>query len=227
MIDAVLLRPLPFSHPEQLAAIWASAPQRPGNHKEVHSYLDYVDLREKNHTFAGMVAYTGSSAIFGEGDDAADVNGVSATSDLFDVLKTQPFLGRRFNPDDDKAGSARVVILGYQLWQKRYAGDAKMIGREVTLAGRVYTVIGVMPRGWRFPVQRQSVDYVTPLVPTIATGMPADYLHRGAFSDGCWAIERWREFSPGDGRSANNRRAIGAAISGCRRGPQRIRYTAA
>ena len=180
VIDAVLLRPLPFSHPEQLAAIWASAPQRPGNHREVHSYLNYVDLREKNHTFASMVAYTGSSVVFGEGDDAADVSGMSATSDLFDVLKTQPFLGRRFNPDDDKAGAARVVILGYQLWQKRYAGDAKIIGREITLAGRVYTVIGVMPHGWKFPVQRQSVDYVTPLVPTIATGMPADYLHRGA-----------------------------------------------
>jgi putative ABC transport system permease protein len=180
VINTVLLQPLPFSQPNQLAAIWASAPQRPGNQHEVHSYLDYVDLREKNHTLASMTAYTGASMIFGEGDDAADVSGLAATADIFDVLKTQPFLGRGFNRDDDKAGAARVVVLGYQLWQTRFAGDPKVIGREITLGGRMHTVTGVMPRGWKFPVQRQNVDYITPLVPLIATSMPINYTHRGA-----------------------------------------------
>ena len=180
VINAVLLRPLPFSQPNQLAAIWASAPQRPGNQHEVHSYLDFVDLREKNHTFASMTAYTGASMIFGEGDDAADVAGLAATADIFDVLKTQPLLGRGFNRDDDKPGSARVVVLGYQLWQTRFGGDPKVIGREINLGGRMHTVTGVMPRGWKFPVQRQSVDYITPLVPIVATSMSANMMHRGA-----------------------------------------------
>ena len=180
VINTVLLQPLPFSQPEQLAAIWASAPQRPGNQHEVHSYLDYVDLRDKNHTLASMTAYTGASMILGEGDDAADVSGLAATSDIFDVLKTQPLLGRGFNREDDKAGAARVVVLGYQLWQKQFAGDPKIIGREINFAAHPYTVTGVMPRGWKFPVQRQSVDYITPLVPLVTTGMPPEMLHRGA-----------------------------------------------
>ena len=180
VINTVLLRPLPFAHPEQLAAIWSSAPQRPGNQHEVHSYLDFVDLRDKNHTLASMAAYTGAGMIFGEGDDAADVAGLAATSDIFDVLKTQPMLGRGFSREDDKPGAARVIVLGYQLWQNRFAGDPKIIGREIKLGGRVHTVLGVMPRGWKFPVQRESVDYITPLVPVIATSMPIVFTHRGA-----------------------------------------------
>ena len=180
VIDAVLLRPLAFPHPEQLAAVWASAPQRPGNEHEVHSYPDYVDLRDQNHTFASMTAYTGAGMIFGEGDDAADVAGVAATADIFDVLKTQPMLGRGFNREEDKPGAARVIVLGYQLWQNRFAGDPKVIGREINVGGRVHTVLGVMPRGWKFPVQRESVDYITPLVPVMATSMPNMFTRRGA-----------------------------------------------
>jgi putative ABC transport system permease protein len=180
VINAVLLRPLPFPQPEQLAAVWASAPQRPGNQHEVHSYLDYVDYRDKNHTFSSMTAYTGAGMIFGEGDAAADVAGLAATSDIFDVLKTQPMLGRGFNREDDKPGATRVIVLGYQLWQKRFAGDPKVIGQEIKIAGRVHTVLGVMPQSWKFPVQRESVDYITPLVPVLATSMPTVYTRRGA-----------------------------------------------
>ena len=182
VINAVLLRPLPFSQPHQLAAIWASAPQRPGDQHEVHSYLDFVDLRDKNHTFSSMTAYIGAGMIFGEGDDAADVAGLAATADVFDVLKTQPMLGRAFNREEDQPGAARVIVLGYQLWQKRFAGDPKVIGREVKLGSRVHTIIGVMPRGWKFPVQRESVDYITPLVPILANSMPILFTHRGAHS---------------------------------------------
>jgi putative ABC transport system permease protein len=180
VINAVLLHPLSFQQPEQLAAVWASAPQRPGNHHEVHSYLDFVDLREKNHTFASMMAYTGASMILGEGDDAVDVSGLAATSDIFDVLKTRTILGRGFSRDDDKPGAARVVVLGYQLWQKHFGGDPKIVGREINIGGRVHTVTGVMPRGWKFPVQRQSVDYVTPLLPIAANSMAPESMHRGA-----------------------------------------------
>ncbi len=180
VIDAVLLRPLPFAQPEQLAAIWASAPQRPGNQHEVHSYLDFVDLRERNHTFSSMTAYIGAGMIFGEGDDAADVAGLAATADVFDVLKTQPMLGRAFNRADDQPGAERVIVLGYELWQKRFAGDPKVIGQKVTLGTRPHVVIGVMPRGWKFPVQRESVDYITPLVPILANSMPIPFTHRGA-----------------------------------------------
>jgi putative ABC transport system permease protein len=180
VINAVLLRPLAFPQPEQLAAVWASAPQRPGNQHEVHSYPDYVDLRDKNHTFASLTAYTGASMVFGEGDDATDVPGLAASADIFNVLGTKPMLGRGFTREDDKPGAARVVVLGYQFWQQRFGGDPKIIGREVILGTRVHTIIGVMPRGWKFPVQRENIDFVTPLVPIVETSMAGMYTRRGA-----------------------------------------------
>ena len=186
VIDAVLLRPLAFPHSEQLAAVWASAPQRPGNEHEVHSYPDYVDLRGQNHTFASMTAYTGAGMIFGEGDDAADVAGVAATADIFDVLKTQPMLGRGFNREEDKPGAARVIVLGYQLWQNRFAGDPKVIGREINVGGRVHTVLGVMPRGWKFPVQHAAS--------TCGGNLHAHYVYASwcAFSHRCRPSETGR-----------------------------------
>jgi putative ABC transport system permease protein len=180
VINAVLLRPLAFPQPEQLAAVWASAPQRPGNQHEVHSYPDYVDLRDKNHTFASLTAYTGASMVFGEGDDATDVPGLAASADIFNVLGTKPMLGRGFTREDDKPGAARVVVLGYQFWQQRFGGDPKIIGREVILGTRVHTIIGVMSRGWKFPVQRENIDFVTPLVPIVETSMAGMYTRRGA-----------------------------------------------
>ena len=89
-------------------------------------------------------------------------------------------LGRAFNRADDQPGATRVIILGYELWQKRFAGDPKVIGREANLGNRVHTIIGVMPRGWKFPVQREDVDYITPLVPILANSMPIVFTHRGA-----------------------------------------------
>jgi putative ABC transport system permease protein len=180
VINAVLLRPLAFPQPAQLAAIWASSPQRPGNQHEVHSYPDFVDLREKNHSFSSMMAYTGAAMVFGEGDDAADITGTAASADIFAVLKTQPVLGRAFGPDDDKVGAPRVIVLSDQFWKKHFGGDAKVIGREVNFGSRPHTIIGVMPRGWKFPVQRENVDFVTPLLPILATSMEDVYPRRGA-----------------------------------------------
>ena len=94
--------------------------------------------------------------------------------------RRSPCSARAFNREDDQPGAARVIVLGYQLWQNRFAGDPQVIGKEVKLGSRVHTVIGVMPRGWKFPGQRESVDYVTPLVPILANSMPIVYTHRDA-----------------------------------------------
>ena len=180
VIDAVLLRSLPFPKADRLTMLWASAPQHPGENRQVHSYPDYVDLRAQNHTFTALAAYTGTSAIWGTGEDSEDVAGVAATSDLFDVLGTRPLLGRGFGREDEKAGAPRVVVIGYQFWQRHFAGDRDIIGRQATMVGHVYTITGVMPRGWKFPIQRENVDYIAPLVP-LFSGSSADYItHRGA-----------------------------------------------
>jgi putative ABC transport system permease protein len=180
VIDAVLLRSLPFPKPDRLTMLWASAPQHPGETRQVHSFPDYVDLRAQNRTFTALAAYTGTSAIWGTGEGSEDVAGVAATSDLFDVLGTRPLLGRGFGREDEKPGAARVVVIGYQFWQRHFAGDRNIIGRQATMVGHVYTITGVMPPGWKFPIQRENVDYIAPLVP-LFSGSSLEYItHRGA-----------------------------------------------
>ncbi len=102
VIDAVLLRSLPFPNPDRLTMLWASSPQHPDNDKQVHSYPDYLDLRARNHTFTALAAYTGASAIWGTGEGSEDVPGLATTADIFTVLGTQPLLGRGYSRDDDK-----------------------------------------------------------------------------------------------------------------------------
>ncbi len=81
VIDTVLLRSLPFPNPDRLTTVWASAPQHPGDDRQVHSYPDYLDLRAQNHTFSALAAYTGASTIWGIGENSEDVPGIAATSD--------------------------------------------------------------------------------------------------------------------------------------------------
>jgi len=180
VIDAVLLRSLPFPNPDRLAMVWATAPQHPGEDKAVHSFPDFRDLRAQNHTFAAMSAYTGASAIWGTGENSEDVPGLAATSDIFDVLGVRPLLGRGFGPEDDKPDAARVVVISHSFWQRHFASDPKIIGQQATVAGKVYTITGVMPRGWKFPVQNEKVDYVAPLLPLFSSQTPNYMERRGA-----------------------------------------------
>jgi putative ABC transport system permease protein len=180
VIDTVLLRPLPFPNANRLTMIWATAPQHPGNDRQVHSYPDYLDLRAQNHTFSAMAAYTGSSSIFGTGEDSEDVPGLDVTADIFSVLGTRPLLGRGFSREDEQTDAARIVVISYSFWQRRFAGDPNIIGKQVTMAGHVHTITGVMPPGWKFPIQNENVDYIAPLLPDLS-GSSSDYItHRGA-----------------------------------------------
>ena len=180
VIDTVLLRSLPFPQADRLTMIWATAPQHPGNDRQVHSYLDYLDLRAQNHTFTAMAGYTSASTIWGTGEDSEDVPGLAITSDIFEVLGTRPLLGRGFSRADEKPDAARVVVISYQFWQRRFAGDPNIIGKQITMAGHVHTITGVMPRGWKFPIQPENVDYIAPLLP-LYSGSFSDYItHRGA-----------------------------------------------
>ena len=180
VIDTVLLRALPFPNPDRLAMVWASAPQHPGENRQVHSYPDYLDLREQNHTFAALAAYTTASTIWGTGENSEDVPGLAATSDIFTVLGTQPLFGRGFSRDDDKPEAAKVVVIGYSFWQRHFAGDPNIIGKQVIVANKTYTITGVMPRDWKFPIQKDNVDYIAPLLPMFSGETPNYITRRGA-----------------------------------------------
>ncbi len=163
VIDTVLLRSLPFPQADRLTMVWETAPQHPGDERQVHSYADYLDLRTQNHTFAAMAAYSDASVIWGTGEESEDVPGLAVTSDIFSVLGTPPLFGRGFSRADEKPEAERVVVLSYSFWQRRFAADPHVLGKKVTVSGHPATITGVMPRGWKFPIQAEKVDYLAPL----------------------------------------------------------------
>ncbi len=171
VIDTVLLRSLPFPNADRLTMIWETAPQHPGENRQVHSYPDYLDLRAQNHTFAAMAAYSDVSMILGTGEESEDVPGLAVTSDIFAVLGTPPLLGRGFSRADEKPDAARVVVLSYSFWQRHFAADPKVLGKTITMSGHPATVTGVMPRGWKFPVQDEQINYIAPVTQLYPTGL--------------------------------------------------------
>jgi putative ABC transport system permease protein len=174
VIDAVLLRPLPFKSPNELAMIWNKAPLR-GNQNLPLSYPDAVDIRERNKSFSHVAIFTPGETVLEGADQSQLLQGLAATSDIFAVLDFAPFLGGPYTPDKDKATASRVVLISYALWQNSFGSDPGIVGRQITLASRRVTVLGVLPPGWQFPVQNGRVDYLMPLEPLIPTAIN----HRG------------------------------------------------
>jgi putative ABC transport system permease protein len=163
VIDTVLLRPLPFPAPNELAMLW-SAPNK-GAGRETHSFPDYEDFRAQTKSFAALSAYTQASTVLSTGSDPLELEGVAATSDIFAVLRVAPLLGRAYTRAEDSP-EARVVLFTYEAWQRYFNGNPNIIGQQVGLGLNPYTVIGIMPRGFQFPVNARS-EYLLPLQPLV------------------------------------------------------------
>jgi putative ABC transport system permease protein len=155
VLNAVLLRPLPFHEPQNLVALGeydAREKADPGTEIYSISYLDYVDWRDQNKVFERVAVYTNQSvSTLTDGNEAIHIQGEAVSADLFPLLGVQPFLGRAFLPNEDEPGN-RVVILSHELWQLRFGGDRAIIGKSVTLDGQQFQVIGVMPPRFTFPI---------------------------------------------------------------------------
>src|ERR1700694_1262333 len=155
VLNAVLLRPLPFHQPQSLVALGEYDIREkadPGHEINSISYLDYVDWRDQNKVFERVAVYTNQSvSTLTDGNEATHVQGEAVSADLFSLLGIQPVLGRTFLPNEDEPGN-RVVILSHELWQRRFGGDRAIIGKSVTLDGQQFQVIGVVPRRFTFPL---------------------------------------------------------------------------
>lgn len=163
VIDTVLLRPLPFPKPHELVAVWSTIVEL--HDRETDSYPDYADLRDQSKTLESLTAYTAAGAVLGTGSESHELRGLAITSDVFRVLGVQPFLGRGYSRAEDTT-EARVVVLSYDIWQRYFNSDRNIIGREITLSLRPHTVLGIMPRGFRYPVGGRF-DYLQPLHPLV------------------------------------------------------------
>jgi putative ABC transport system permease protein len=163
VVDTVLLRPLPFKDPNQIVMAWGRYVNDSEYGRGVHSFPDYVDLRDQSQTFSAMAAYTRTAGTLAQADDAQALEGVAITPEIFDVLGVPPLLGRGFTQEEAKDQGERVIVLTYPLWQRAFGTDPKILGQQVTMSGRSYTVVGVMPTGWKFPIEDEHIDYVIPL----------------------------------------------------------------
>jgi putative ABC transport system permease protein len=156
VLNAVLLRPLPFHEPQNLVALGEFDTREkadPGTEIESISYLDYVDWRDQTKVFERVAIYTNQSvSTLSDGKQATHVQGESVSADLFPLLGVQPILGRAFLPKEDEPGN-RVVILSHPLWQRQFGGDRGIIGRNITLDGKQFQVIGVMPPRFTYPLR--------------------------------------------------------------------------
>jgi putative ABC transport system permease protein len=160
VINAVLLRPLPFDEPERLVNVWETRPQR-GIKQNVVAYPNFADWRDQNDVFDRIAAsYISDFTLTGDDNPERLQCGI-VSSDLFPLLGAQPLVGRVFLPEDDKSGAPLTVILGYDLWKQRYNSDPGIIDSSITLNNTAYTVIGVMPENFQFPVRNDPVDLWT------------------------------------------------------------------
>ena len=164
VIDTVLLRPLPFSKPNQLIAVWSKVTAE--SDKETGSFPDYADIRDQSQTLDALFAYTRASTVLGTGNESSALQGLAVTSDIFRALAVRPFLGRTFTRDEEKADSY-VVVLAYEAWKRYFNSDRNIIGRQILLSLRPYTVIGVMPAGFHYPIGVRC-EYFNPLQPLVS-----------------------------------------------------------
>jgi putative ABC transport system permease protein len=154
VVNAVLLRPLPFDKPERLMQVWHTPPQKsfPGMATFAVSPANFLDWRKENHSFEGMAAYGfGRYSLTGSGHPQA-IRMVAATVGLFSILHAQPLLGRGFLDGEDEPGHEHEVVLSYGFWHSYFAGNPDVVGKNIQLNGQTFTVVGVMGPAFDFPI---------------------------------------------------------------------------
>ena len=160
LVNAVVLRPLPFPEPDRLVWVWGNI--RNGGSRASVSPLDFLDYRNQNKTFEQFAASgtTNLSVNLTGSGDPERVMASSVTGNYFDAFGVTPALGRGFSLENEKSGNDQVTVLSHAFWQKRFAGDPQILNKTITLNSKSYQVIGVMPAGLSLP---QSAELWIPI----------------------------------------------------------------
>jgi predicted permease len=155
VVNAVLLRPLPFPDSRRIVWIWETDENR-NVHRGTASPAEFLDWRDRNHVFEELSAWRQLFFTVTGHHEAEQFWGAQVGGNFFRLFRVRPALGRDFLSEEEQPGQERVVILSYGLWQQRYGGDRNVLGASITLDGKPYTVIGVLPRGFSlFGTSRQ------------------------------------------------------------------------
>ena len=162
LVNAVLLRALPYKDPQQLVFVWEPNPRIPGVPLEAWGPFnaDFYDWKRQSHSFSSLALFTTDRINFALGGRAVRVIASRITEDFFPLLGVPPELGRALQADDEEQGRAQVAVISHALWQSQFGSDPNVLGRELGLNARSYRVIGVMPAGFSFPHGNESLDTV-------------------------------------------------------------------
>ncbi|MBA3762776.1 MAG: ABC transporter permease, partial [Chthoniobacterales bacterium] len=167
VVNALLLKPLPFPAAEQLVAFGMTDARQKATQSELNSlsYPDFFDFREQNRTLASVAIYRDRMFAITSEEGASSLRGVKASAEFLDVLGVKPIIGRNFTRPDEQAGGGPggfQVVLSHEYWRNHFGGDNNVLGRTIELDRRQYSIIGVMPDGFQFPIQADPIDfYVT------------------------------------------------------------------
>jgi putative ABC transport system permease protein len=182
VVDAVVFKPLPFPTADRLVRI-QSVIAASGNGNGVASYPDFLDWRARNRVFDGMAVFrTNDFNLIGP-REPLHLQGAVASAELFSMLGVAPALGRSFLAAEDNPAAASgtdPVILSYGLWQREFGSDVSVLGRTIQLGDQLFTVVGVMPRAFQYPIQAEPVELWTTIAVDARGGANAIAAQRGA-----------------------------------------------
>jgi putative ABC transport system permease protein len=159
VINALIFSPPAIDESDRVAAIW-----RTPKDKRVEGFVSYLELKDwraQSESFESIAAYKRSSFILLNEGQAESVRGMRVTADFLSFLKVKLQRGRDFQPEEEKRGAEPVVILGHEFWQSRFGGDEAALGRQLSLNGKSFTIIGILPPGFEFPLAAQQTDLLT------------------------------------------------------------------
>lgn len=219
VVDAVLLAPLPYRAPDHLAMIWS----RWSNFDQTWlSAAEYLDYRKQHQVFDDVAAWTeiGDVAVTSGTGSAESVEGIAATANLLSVLGVSTVRGRMIAPEEDVPNGPNVVVVGYGLWRRRWGGDPTLLGKTIQLDGSPYTVVGILPRDFRLPLEFQSRRTVQ-----LIGALQLDPASASRGNHGLYGVARLAPGVTADGAS----RALGRLTAGWTDAglyPRNMRFTA-
>jgi predicted permease len=161
VVDAVLLRSLPFNQPEEIVQLWGDDHSGEGKGRNTISSPQFIDWKSQSTTFENIAAYGSTALNITGGSDPERLRGLQVSANYLDVFRIKPILGRGFLPEEDQAGKDKVVLIASGLWRRRFGQDPNIIGRQVRLGGENRIVVGVLPLE---PLLWPGRDFLVPLV---------------------------------------------------------------
>ena len=157
VVHSVLLRSLPYEDGERLAIVWEHRKSGKGNPQNVINLGNFFDWKDQNNVFSDMAAFFDRNVNLTGDGEPEEVSGQIVTTNLFNVVGVKPIHGRTFAPDEGKPGQPKVIVIGYDLWQRRFGGDPAIVGRKITLNNEANEIIGVLPPNVGWYVQKGSM----------------------------------------------------------------------